>query len=366
MKLMESPQRPVSILPALRALDHARDLARDQAAEALYVARIDELETELSLLASLGDARAVRPIAARLYGTGDVRVPLSDTKQPVRDVARRLLDDIEDEPEPHTLHADSGAASAAAFMRAAAGHARLDVEVKVSEKLLSDAAAGERTVYLAQRRFGRRHAARLAVHEVLGHLLAAANGRAQPLGLLSLGTAGSFADQEGVAIHLEEEAGVLDGHRVRTLAARVLATDSMHGGASFEETARMLRSDYGFDSAPAVVMSLRAHRAGGVARDGVYLSGWLRVRHAIARGQASSLELRNGKVSLADLPTLRALAGEGLWRQPAFRSASGYCPELPDAPSPKRSSSFFATAAGTSFDTSPPSLRASLTRFDAT
>jgi len=372
LKLVEPPQRRVRILPALKALDHARELAKDTPAEALYAARIDELELELSLLASIGDARAVRPIVARLYGKGDLLVPLGESQRPVREVAQRLLDDVQNEVEAESLPAESeGAPSAAGLMRAAAHHARLEIELKVDARLVSDAAAGERTVYLANRRFGLRQASRLAVHEVLGHLLAGANGRAQPLGIFALGTAGSFADQEGVAIYLEEEADLLDGYRVRTLAARVLATDSMHEGASLHETTRMLHREHGFSARDAVVMGLRAHRGGGVARDAVYLSAWLRVRHAIAHGRATCMELRNGKLGLGDLPLVRELGRDGLVRPPAFRSVAGYYPSLEGADSsetrgPKRSSSLRATASGTNPETSPPSRLASLTRFDAT
>jgi len=372
LELLETPRRRVSILPASRALDHARGLAKNAPAAALYAARIDELELELTLLASIGDARTVRPIAARLYGKGDLLVPLGESQRPLREVAQRLLDDVTDEVEAESLPVESGdAPSAAGLMRAAAHHARLELEVKVDARLVSDAAAGERTVYLANRRFGLRQASRLAVHEVLGHLLAGANGRAQPLGIFALGTAGSFADQEGVAIYLEEEADLLDGYRVRTLAARVLATDSMHEGASLHETSLMLHREHGFSARDAVVMGLRAHRGGGVARDAVYLSAWLRVRHAIAHGQATCMELRNGKLALGDLPVVRELEREGLVRPPAFRSLAGYCPSLegvdsPDALGPKRSSSLRATASGTKPETSPPSRLASLTRFDAT
>ena len=60
----------------------------------------------------------------------------------------------------------------------------LAVEVRVEPRLSAGAATGERTVFIAARRFGRNEARRLAVHEVFGHLLAAANGREQPLRLL--------------------------------------------------------------------------------------------------------------------------------------------------------------------------------------
>ena len=121
--------------------------------------------------------------------------------------------------------------------------------MRVEPRLSAGAATGERTVFVAARKFGRNEARRLAVHEVFGHLLSAANGRAQPLRLMQWGTAGSFVDQEGVALYMEEVAGVLDGARLRTLAGRVIAADMMHAGATFADTARKLLRDEGFSPA---------------------------------------------------------------------------------------------------------------------
>ena len=66
--------------------------------------------------------------------------------------------------------------------------------MRVEPNLTAGAATGDRTVYLADRRFGPREALRLAVHEVLGHLTSAANGRVQPLRIMEWGTGFSFAD----------------------------------------------------------------------------------------------------------------------------------------------------------------------------
>jgi hypothetical protein len=163
-------------------------------------------------------------------------------------------------------------------------------------------------VFVASRRFGRRECVRLVAHEVLGHAVAAANGSAHPLKLVETGTAGSFADQEGTAIALEEAAGALDAPRWRVLAARVVATDRMHAGASFGETALSLHRDLGLPPDVAVVTAERAYRGGGVARDAAYLIGYLRVRDALGRELVTLDELRQGRVSLSAIPALRALA----------------------------------------------------------
>ncbi|MBZ0115665.1 MAG: DUF1704 domain-containing protein, partial [Sandaracinaceae bacterium] len=207
-------------------------------------------------------------------------------------------------------------------------------------------------VFLADRNFGRREALRFAVHEVLGHAVAAANARDQPLRLFEIGTAGAFDAQEGLALHLEERAGVLDAYRLRTLAARVLATDRMHAGASFGETARWLYREHSFSALDSVAIAERAYRGGGVARDVGYLHGWLVVRAAVSAGAPSLDVLRAGRIGLPTARMLPALVEAGLARAPRYR--------------PSLAESLFATDAGTSWETSPPSIAASLTMLDET
>jgi len=341
-------------LGVFRLLDGARALAEHVPAGELYRARLDEVELDLAILDALGDARRVRMLAARRFGTGALRVTTEAGGQAsIARLARAMLDTVEASPEPYVLPAEArDGPSVAALLRAAAHAAHLGVEVRIEPRLAASAAAGDRAIFLAPRRFGVREATRIAAHEVLGHLVAGANGRAQPIRLFELGTAGSFADQEGMALCLEEAAGVLDGSRLRTLAARVIATDRLHAGASFGDTALELVREEGFSAHDATAIAERAHRGGGVARDVGYLYGWLRVRAAIANGTTTIDELRSGRIGLADVEPMRALASVGLVRAPAYR------------PSLERSLSW--TAGGTRPDTSPPKLAASLTRLDAT
>jgi hypothetical protein len=218
--------------------------------------------------------------------------------------------------------------------------------------LTAGAATGDRTVFLADRAFTLREAWRLALHEVLGHLTAAENGRQQPLRLLEWGSAFSFADQEGVALCIEQSFGVLDRARLRALAGRVLATRNMHAGASFGETARCLLRDHHFSAHDAIAICERAYRGGGVARDVGYLSGYLRVRRALAQADTTLDELRMGRVGLDALPELRALSAQGLLRPSTHR--------------PNFSRSFLSTRSGTMPWRLPPSFAASLINVELT
>ena len=107
-----------------------------------------------------------------------------------------------------------------------------------------------------------------------------------------------------------------------------------------------------FDVAETVALCERAFRGGGVARDVVYLRGWLRVRAALAAREATVDEVRWGRVGVADVPALRALAEAGWLRPPPY--------------TPSLARSLRSTEGGTRLETSPPSLVTSLTRFEAT
>ena len=335
------------------SLERARTLSEDHVAADIYGRRLDDIELDFLLLESLGQPKRLRPIAARRFGTGASVVDIEHSKTTLGQLAKRMLVAINRNADPAVVPARSDTGySLERLVLGAAGHVGLDIDVRVEPGLTANAAAGDRTVFLSDRLFGRIEARRVAVHEVFGHLVSAYNGRTQPFGIFAIGTGNSFEDQEGVAIYLEEIAGLLDGNRLRMLAARVLVTDAMHQGARFGAVVRHLMIEHGFEPAQAVALCQRAFRGGGVARDAVYLRGWLRVRRAILAGQASLAELQIGKVSLGDLPTIRLLRQEGLVRDGIY--------------TPSFERSLGITGAGTSLDTSPPSFVTSLTKLDAT
>lgn len=345
--------RPVEVDRAVwQYLARARQIAENTDAAELYLPRLEELETELMLLESLGRTKQVRPMAARLFGTGGERV-FENEATTALDAAHEILGEPPASEEAKSVPAASvEGLNLRDLMLAYAKHVGLHIAVRVDPHLIANAAVGERTVFIADRRFGAHEAQRLATHEVYGHLVSVFNGRTQLWGIFAVGTAGSYGDQEGVAILLEELAGLLGTNRRRTLAGRLLATYAMHAGVSFGDAARTLVKEHGFTPAESVVLCERAFRAGGVARDAVYLTSWLRVRRAVNQGATSLAELQLGKVSLASLPEVRRLASEGRVGRPTYLSNLA------------RSRGW--TEAGTSSATSPPSLATSLTSVDAT
>lgn len=337
-----------------RIIDEARFMARGCAFGALYEARLDELELDLAILAAWGDEQRVRPLSARRYGRGSELVRMGDGEVPLAQVARNLLETLAPRAaEPTSLPADArDGSSVAALIRRAALGIGLDVDVRVEPRLASLAATGERTVFLADREFTLHEARRLTAHEVFGHLVVAANARAQPLRLMQIGLAGLFADQEGLALYLEQELGLLCNDRLRTLAARVVATVWLYDGASFGEIARMLCDRHDFAPAAAVAIAERTFRGGGVARDAGYLAGFLRVRSAIKSGDCTLDELRRGRVSLRWVRALRELEAGGFVLPACYRPSLALSRRL--------------TFGGTKAETSPPSEAASLTMLELT
>ena len=340
--------------PIWRMLERARVKVEGQRVERLYLDRLEELELELSMIDALGDARRIRSLAARRFGTGRTEVALPEGSVPLARIARALLESLPHREERRDVPpvAAPGRPSLASLMLRIARRAGLSIDIKVEPRLSAGAATGDRTVFIADRSFGRRESLRFAVHEVLGHAVAAANARAQPIRIFEVGTAGSFSAQEGLCLCLEERTGVLDAYRLRIIASRVLATDRMHHGAPFGETARWLVRDHGFSASDAIGVTERAYRGGGVARDVGYLHGWLRVRAALAEGSVTIDDMRVGRVGIEAAQQLPELIRAGLARAAPYR--------------PSLERSLLSTESGTSPDTSPPSMAASLTMLEET
>ncbi len=88
---------------------------------------------------------------------------------------------------------------------------------------------------------------RLIQHEIGVHLATTFNGRMQPLRVFSIGLPGATESQEGLAILAEYKAGYMSHERLKTLATRVLAVDSMLKEHNFYQTFSYLTEEYGVD-----------------------------------------------------------------------------------------------------------------------
>jgi uncharacterized protein (TIGR02421 family) len=159
----------------------------------------------------------------------------------------------------------------------------------------------------------------LIQHEVGTHLLTYCNGHRQPLGLMYSGFAGYEQTQEGLAVLSEYLVGGLDINRMKVLAARVLAVDSLTKGADFIETFNLLWKDYGFRCETAFIISMRVHRGGGYTKDSIYLKGLIQILDFIHRGGDLAL-LFGGKFALEHLPLIEELTHVRILKKPMLPS----------------------------------------------
>lgn len=159
----------------------------------------------------------------------------------------------------------------------------------------------------------RERAEGLVQHEVGTHIATYYNGKAQPFKLFYTGVPGYEQLQEGLAVLAEYIMGGLTGGRLRTLAARVVAVNSMVGGHSFAETFDLLRDKYHFSPRSAFSTTMRVYRGGGLTKDAVYLKGFLNLLEYIKKG--NDLEsLLIGKIQEDYLPIVQELLHRRLLR----------------------------------------------------
>jgi hypothetical protein len=175
---------------------------------------------------------------------------------------------------------------------------RLSVRLEVTPGLASLAAVADGVVRLrGGARLSRDVAQRIALHEVEGHVVPRSAGRALA-GIFAAGSAGASEDEEGRALLLEERAGLMDVERRAELGLRYLAAESVRQGAEFWETFQLLL-ERGADSELAVDLCCRVQRGGGLGRELVYLSGYVRVAGSFSSRPELEGVLAGGRVSVA-------------------------------------------------------------------
>ena len=152
----------------------------------------------------------------------------------------------------------------------------------------------------------------LIQHEVGTHIVSHANGRAQPLQLLYIGFPDYDPLQEGTALLAEWLCDGLHPSRLRLLAARVWAVNSLVSGADFIETFRALRGEHGFPARDSWSLTMRVYRGGGFTKDAVYLRGLAWLLDYLSQQNAEFELLWSGKISADALPLVRELHLRGV------------------------------------------------------
>ena len=146
----------------------------------------------------------------------------------------------------------------------------------------------------------------LTNHEIGVHMVTTMNGLLHPLKIFSHGLPNNVETQEGLAVFSEYMSGNLTIKRLKELAYRVIAVDSLAKGYSFSKTFRMLHNNYDLNREEAFYITTRTHRGGGFTKDYLYLSGLKKTFDYYKSGKDLSL-LLTGKVSLEQLDIIEYL-----------------------------------------------------------
>ncbi|WP_394800486.1 flavohemoglobin expression-modulating QEGLA motif protein [Aestuariivivens sediminicola] len=151
----------------------------------------------------------------------------------------------------------------------------------------------------------------LTNHEIGVHMVTTMNGMLHPLKIFSHGFPNYEETQEGLAVFAEYMSNNLTIRRLKELAYRVIAVDSLAKGYSFSRTFRLLHNQYDLDRENAYYITVRAHRGGGFTKDYLYLTGLKKVYDYYHEGKDLSL-LLTGKVTMEYLDVIEVLIDKGL------------------------------------------------------
>lgn len=270
----------------------------------LYRGRALELALETSMVEAIG-TNAFAPLSARRFAPPD-----ADSATRARHTAEQWAD-LEGGTSGLLVPSDDPAEPRSLYCRLQREIGRLRLPFRVDVCNMSAAAAtGEGVILVARgRKLSVRATERIVAHEVFGHALPRYRAARERQPLFALGSARGNDEQEGYALYLELEGGHLDDARKRELGMRHLAAEAVHDGADWVETTRLLLAR-GAEPAEAVSIASRAHRAGGLGRERVYLPALHRVRRAASEDPSVLDWLGRGRLDLTAIRVLRGIEGE--------------------------------------------------------
>ncbi|PNQ73004.1 DUF1704 domain-containing protein [Hanstruepera neustonica] len=151
----------------------------------------------------------------------------------------------------------------------------------------------------------------LTNHEIGVHMVTTFNAINQPLKIFSNGFPNNVETQEGLAVYSEYMSGCLTIERLKELAYRVIAVDTLNKGYNFSDTFDLLYNQYKLNRNKAFTITLRVHRGGGFTKDHLYLSGINKV-YKYAKEDGDLDILLTGKVSLEYKDSILELQKLGL------------------------------------------------------
>ena len=298
---------PDSVKGELYAIDLS--LLEDLLLERLLCQKRREIDMQLTMLATRNTA-GFRPASMLLYGA---------VTDELLAHAIRILANVKARRTATGFH-DAGEVAAAArelVGRYRSIDERFQALVEVRDDVSGLLVSGDKLMISSDSRISTIRLDPLLAHEVSIHLLTYFNGATQGLTIFRTGLARYEGVQEGLGVFAEWAVGGLTPARLRLLAGRVVAVDAMIRGATFVDVYRSLRDDYAFERNSAFDITARVFRSGGLAKDAIYLEGFLAVVDRVASG--SSLDpFWLGKIAPEHVEAVDELLKRGLLHPPVF------------------------------------------------
>lgn len=286
-----------------------------------------EYADAVRLLANRG-SRDFCTLSQHLYGSahdafhaGDPT--LADMARMLSEVLSNLPEDARDESREKVISGEDAVGLLQQRLSAYFHDADRPIYVKLSDGIVSDAAAGADYIKIRKdARFSEREIRALEVHEGWVHLGTTLNGLAQPwCSFLSKAPPSATITQEGLAVIMEIFTFSSHPARVKRLTDRVHAIHMAEEGANFLEVFRYFR-EQGYGEADGYTLSSRIFRGstpegGPFTKDLSYSKGFILIynytRLAVRRGLIGRIPLLFcGKSTLEDIRTLSDLVDEGV------------------------------------------------------
>ena len=203
-----------------------------------------------------------------------------------------------------------------------AGQYDFPLNIRFSTNIAADAMVSNISQALLIKKnttFSKNQLLTLANHEIGVHLVTTFNGMLQPLRIFSNGLPKNVETQEGLAVFSEYMSGALTLKRLKELAYRVLASDSLIKGYTFADTFDLIHNQYKLNRDEAFSITLRAHRGGGFTKDRLYLSGLRKIYNRYRSGENMDT-LMTGKVTLEYEDAIKYLQNLGLAERITYKN----------------------------------------------
>lgn len=277
---------------------------KDDNIKKLYQEIIYYYSNMIQCIETIGEPRKFHYNSLRVYGTPNEK----DVQN-----ARFILH-FTDEPLSSDMEKIYSAKEAKSYFEDFGKQYDFPVNIKIVTHLSAEAMVSNSLQALLIKKntkFSKNQLLTLANHEIGVHLVTTFNGVKQPLQIFSNGFPNNVETQEGLAVFSEYMSGALTLERLKELAYRVLASDSLIKGYSFADTFDMIHNQYKLNREEAFTITLRAQRGGGFTKDRLYLSGLRKIYKRYLKEDSMDTML-TGKVTLAFEDNIKYLQHLGL------------------------------------------------------